>query len=247
MNVSTRGLALKTRVFDLHENLFDFILEEFSQAKLKPSDLESKVLAVTSKIVSLSEGRVVPKDAFSKEDLVKKESDHFFGAIGYGCFLTIKHGLFIPSAGIDESNSSTGGYILFPEDPKKSAWSLRDLIKNHFQLKNFGVLLTDSHTSPLRMGVTGIALSHAGFKSVDNYIGQADLFGRELKMTRVNVADSLACLAVYCMGESSECRPLALLEAPVQFTEDRTDDCSIPPAEDLYAPLYRGLHGYAHD
>lgn len=90
---------------------------------------EGSILAVTSKIVSLSEGCRVSKETISKEALVRKESDHYLGEIGYGSYLTIKHGLMIPSAGIDESNSEGDHYITFPKNPfyrpRKSALKLR--------------------------------------------------------------------------------------------------------------------------
>ena len=79
----------------------------------------------------------------------------------------------------------------------------------HFGWKNFGVLITDSHTTPLRRGVTGIALSYWGFSGVQNKVGTPDLFGRTLKMTHVNLADAFAAAAVLVMGESNESTPVA--------------------------------------
>ncbi len=237
-------MALQTRIFKEGEDLFTFCCEEFKKNNIHSKELEGSILAVTSKIVSLAEKQVISAKSISKEELVRREADQFLGEIAMGCFLTIKHGLFIPSAGVDESNSENSEYILFPKDPFKSAIDLKRKISAHYKLQNFAILLTDSHTSPLRAGVTGITLAHAGLRAVENKIGDKDLFGRTLKMTQVNVADALSTTAVYCMGETSESSPLALLKAPVTFIpeeEENPKETFYPPEEDLYYPLYKQL------
>jgi F420-0:gamma-glutamyl ligase len=88
-------------------------------------------------------------------------------------------------------------------------------------------------------------LSYWGFDAVINMVGTPDLFGRPLRMTRMNMADGLAAAAVMTMGEGREARPLALIENPgVEFTEN-TDPAEIliPLVENLYYPMLKGLHG----
>lgn len=227
--------ALRTRIFAKNEDLSHFIVESVPKDQVR----EGLVLAVTSKIVSLAENCLIPQNQMNKADLVRREADVFLGEIGYGCFLTIKDGLFIASAGIDESNSVDGEYILYPKDPFASAQKLWRDLRQSWGLKNLGVLLTDSHTSPLRQGVTGICLSCWGFQPVRNMIGRNDLFGRELKMTKMNLADGLSAMAVMTMGEGAEQSPLALIHgAQLEFCEslDRKDLC-MPLEQDLYFPL----------
>ncbi len=232
--------AIHTPILRVGEDLNSFIFLALGRERLVASDLEGAVLAVTSKIVSLALGRIVAKGSIGKEELVRQESDIFLGAVGYGVFLTIKHGLFIPSAGIDESNAEGDFYILYPEDPFLEAKKIRDAIASQFGLKHFGVILTDSKTTPLRAGVTGTALSYSGFNGIFSRVGTPDLFGRKLKMTRINVADALATAAVFCMGEGNESRPLALIRAEVEFRDHGEVDpreCQIPLSEDLYSPV----------
>ncbi|MEC9283640.1 MAG: coenzyme F420-0:L-glutamate ligase, partial [Bdellovibrionota bacterium] len=181
---------IKTQIFEKNMDLHSFI-----EKSLKDENLEGKILAVTSKVVSLAEGRLVTKNSISKDDLVVKESDHYLGKIAYDCHLTIKEGLLIASAGIDESNSQEDHYILFPEDPFQSAKAIYEKLKLTRGLKEFGVILTDSHTTALRRGVVGAALAYYGFSGVKNKIGSKDLFGRELQMTSMNLADSIATAA----------------------------------------------------
>jgi dihydrofolate synthase / folylpolyglutamate synthase len=184
--------AIRTEIFPVGGDIFSF-LKQYT----KNESLEGKVLAVTSKIVSLAESRIVKKESISKRELVQREADHYLCEGGFGVELTIKHGILIPSAGIDESNSETGDYILFPEDPFASAHAIWKFLKKEFSLENFGVILTDSHTMPLRGGVTGISLAHWGVRATNSLVGQPDIFRRPLKFTKVDVVDSLASMAVF--------------------------------------------------
>lgn len=225
--------ALPTGVYRMGEDFTDFLVKN-----LKGVLEEERILAVTSKIVSLSENRVIPKSTIDKKDLIEEEADHYLGEIEYGCHLTIKQGLLIPSAGVDESNSEGDFYILYPLDPFLSAKRIHNAIKEKLNLSRIGVLLTDSHTMPLRRGVVGAALAYYGFKGVENKIGTKDLFGRELKMTQINIADALAVAATLTMGEGNEGRPLAIVNASVEFKElSDNSELRMPVEEDLYRPL----------
>ena len=225
--------AIKTKIYHLGDDFKSFLMENIKNI-LKEKD----ILAVTSKIVSLSESRIVSKTAMTKKDLICREADHYLGEIGYGCYLTIKQNLLIPSAGVDESNAEGDCYILYPSDPFLSAKKIYNLIQKELGLKQFGVLLTDSHTMPLRRGVLGAALAYCGFKGVESKIGTKDLFGRELKMTQINIADALAVAATLTMGEGKEGCPLAIIKAPVKFADlPDNSELQIPLEDDLYKPL----------
>lgn len=231
--------ALQTRIFRRQESLLDFVVESTPEALIR----EGLVLAITSKIVSLAEDRLVKYGSIEKKVLVQREADVYLGEIGHGCFLTIKQGLLIPSSGIDESNSEHGDYILYPEDPFRSADLLWQDLRKAWKINKLGLVITDSHTAPLRRGVTGVCLSYAGFRGVRSLIGEADLFARKLRMTQMNYADGMAAAAVMLMGEGAEARPLALIEnAEVEFSENvNAGEIQIPLEEDLYGPLLRPL------
>lgn len=230
---------IQTDVFHQGDDLVEFIIRSVDPLLWK----EKTILAITSKIVSIAENRFESLDNIDKKSLIRREADHYLGEIGHGVSLTIKHGLMLPAAGIDESNSENGDYILYPLDPSASAEKIRSALCARLGLKDLGVLLTDSRTGPLRLGVTGVTLSLAGFQPLRNMIGQDDIFGRPLKMTKINVADSLAAAAVLMMGEANERCPLALLSgANVEFTEHpRREDWEVPMNEDMYLPLYQHL------
>ena len=226
--------AVPTDIFKVGDDLASFLIKH-----LEGHELEGRVIAVTSKIFSLNEKRVVANVGQSKLDLIKQESDVYLCAGGHGSHLTIKHGILIPSAGIDESNSVDGDFILFPEDPYASSAKIWAELKSHFSLKEFGLIMTDSHTMPLRRGVTGIGLAHWGFKATRSLVAHPDLFGRLLKFTHVDVLDALASMAVYVMGEADDRTPIAIVDAPaLEFTAHSSrDEIAIEVETDLYAPL----------
>jgi coenzyme F420-0:L-glutamate ligase len=228
--------AYKTRVFKENENLIDFIVKYIP--KLKNGD----IIVVTSKIVSLSEGRTAPIcDIKSRIDLIKKEST--FAIKTKYTWLTIKDGMFMASSGIDESNAD-GKIILLPKDSFKSAKLLYVKLSKIYKVKNFGIIISDSAIMPLRNGTVACAIGYFGFNGINNYVGKKDIFGRILKMSRVNIADSLATSAVVSMGEGNEQRPLVLISnVPVVFNKNTNKkDTYIKLKDDIFYPLIKNLY-----
>lgn len=206
---------------------------------------EKSILVITSKIVSICEGRVVKIGEAEKLDLIKKEAELYLPpeTNRYRMTLTIKKNVLAVNAGIDESNGN-GFYILWPNDPQRSANEVRHYLEKRFGSKNLGVIITDSKSMPLRWGVTGVAIAHSGFEALNNYIGKPDIFGRKLKITKVNVMDGLAAAAVLVMGEGNEQTPLAVItDLPfVTFTgldptEQELKDLHISLEEDIYGAV----------
>jgi putative folate metabolism gamma-glutamate ligase len=210
-----------------------------------PALEERSVLAATSKIVAICQGRMVEIERADKQALIAQEADYYLppGTSRYDASLTIKGNLLTPMAGIDESNAN-GYYILWPHAPQQAANEIRAYLRDRFPRREVGVLLTDSRTTPLRWGVTGVALAHSGFLALNDYIGRDDLFGRPLRMTKVHVADGLAAAAVLVMGEGAEQTPLAVIDdLPfVAFQErdptpEELEQLHIRMEDDLYGPL----------
>lgn len=200
------------------------------------------IVVVTSKIVALSEGRIVPcPTERSRIKLIRQESD--WAIKTKYTWLTVKDGMVMASAGIDQSNAF-GKCVLLPSDSYRSAANARHQLMKHYGLRHLGVLITDSRLMPLREGITGVAVGYAGFKGIRDYRGKPDLFGRKLKMTRTNVADSLAGTAVLCLGEGKERQPIAVItDAPVIFTNYvNRRALLIDPHEDIYRPLFQRFH-----
>lgn len=93
-------------------------------------------------------------------------------------------------------------------------------------------------------GVTGTALAHAGFKALKSMVGVPDLFGREMKVTEINVAQALAVAGVFEMGESNEQTPLALIEEirEIEYqdrvpSQEELSQLNFEMEDDLFAPI----------
>lgn len=226
---------LRTRVFKEGESLVAFATHYFNKLA------EKSVIVITSKIVALAEGRTaVVGDAKVKERLIKKESD--FALPTKHVWMTLKDGMAMASAGIDESNAH-GKLILLPKNSFKTARLIRKKLQQKYGIKNLGVVITDSRTMPLRAGVIGVAVGYSGFHGVKNYKGQQDIFGRKFKFSSVDVADSLAAAAVLVMGEGREQCPLAIItNSPVEFSEKAyRKELEIAIQDDMYLPLFSKL------
>ena len=225
------------------QNLLDLL-----DAYLPPLE-EQTVVAITSKIIAITQGQVFKTETVDKHALVEGEADLFLprGASRYDVALTITRNIIIANAGIDESNGN-GYYVLWPRDPQQVANTVRAHLQQRSGLTQLGVIITDSITTPLCWGVTGAAIAHSGFLAVNNFVGHPDIFGRALNMTKVNIANALAAAAVLVMGEADEQTPLAVLHdlpfVPFQAADPTPAELHglhIALEDDLYAPLLKSV------
>lgn len=233
-------ITVKTRpVLPPKDDLFAILDESL------PVLHECDVVCVTSKIVAIHQGRTQKIDSVvDKDELIAREADHFIPRSecphGY-VMLTIKNKTLIATAGIDESNAN-GHYILWPEQPDVVAVTIRQYLKKKFNLGNLAVVITDSHSLPLRRGVVGMSIGFSGLRPMKNYVGKKDIFGRPLHMTKVDVVDALATIGVLAMGEGAEQTPIAILRGAPQVecvdVDDR-EDFAIPTEEDIFYPLLK--------
>lgn len=209
-----------------------------------PSLPDHAVVAITSKIVAICEGSLVPIEAGVKAALIYEQAERYLPPHGrYGVSITTKHRMLIANAGIDESNSQCN-YVLWPADPQATTNSVRAYLRGRFGHDNLGVLVVDSKTTPLRWGVTGTALAHSGFAALNDYVGELDIFGRPFVFEKANIADGLAATAAVVMGEGAEQTPIAIIEdLPfVSFqsrdpTTKELADLTIALEDDLYSQL----------
>lgn len=205
---------------------------------------EKSILAISSKIVSLCEGRVKPLTE-NKERLLQEEADYFLPEkYRHHNSLSITHHAFIGSAGIDESNAA-GQFVLLPEDSKKTVSLIYRYLRKRFRVKDCGVIITDSHSTPLRRGASGIALAYRGFVGLKDYRGTPDVFGRKLRVEQANITDALAASAVLAMGEGNEQTPLVLIEKPngVVFKQNAPSQKELAEffvdiENDIFAPIF---------
>jgi F420-0:gamma-glutamyl ligase len=207
---------------------------------------DGDIVAITSKVVAIHQGRCVAVDAVKdKEELVAREAEAWIpkASSKYGITLAIKGSTLIASAGIDASNAS-GHYVLWPSDPWGAAREIAVRLRQKQVLSRLGVILTDSHCIPLRRGTVGISISCFGFEPLFDYRGRPDIFGRPLEVTMSNQADAMAAAAVGLMGEGAECIPAVVVRnwPGLTFSDaDHRHSFLIPADEDIFAPLLAPL------
>lgn len=209
------------------DDLFAMLMEAIdAQTSLRDGD----VLVVAQKIVSKAEGRLVrlaevapsidavalAAETDKDPRLVQLILDESVAVVRKRPgVLIVRHrlGFVSANAGIDQSNvdhRDGEAALLLPLDPDASAATLHAHILERTG-KHVGVVISDSANRPWRLGTTAIAIGTAGIRVFDDRRGGSDLFGRELKITLVNRADSIATAAVLIMGETTERVPAALV------------------------------------
>lgn len=194
---------------------------------------EGDVVLISSKIVAIGEGRTAKLDEVDKATLVAQEADLLIPRAYWKSPLTIIRSAFIGTSGIDESNA--GEYVvLLPADAFMSAQKIHTYLKERFSIQNVGVVITDSHSQPLRRGASGVSVGFWGIEPVINHIGKEDLFGRKIQIEQSNLVDGLAAAATVVMGEVDECQPVVIARGvpDLTFTEENTKDTLFVPFED---------------
>ena len=202
---------------------------------------EGDVVLISSKVIAIAEGRCIKNEDIDKEVLVRDEATFLIERTYWGTPLTVVHNAFIGTAGIDESNAD--GYLVFlPEDPFASAQKIHTYLKERFDIKNIGVVITDSHSQPMRYGASGISVGFWGIAPVKDCRGEKDLFGREMQIETANIVDGLAAAATVVMGEVAQCQPVVIArDVPdVTFTEENKKDALfVQFEEDTFRVLYQ--------
>ncbi len=174
---------------------------------------DGDILAVTSKIVSKAEGRIVEaadrEEAITAETVrVVAERPHADGS-GTTRIVENRQGLVMAAAGVDASNAPDGHVLLLPEDPDRSARHLAEALRDRLGIR-IGVILTDTLGRPWREGQTDAAIGAAGVVVLQDLAGTDDANGRSLAVTAPAIADELAAAAELVKGKAGN-RPVAVI------------------------------------
>jgi coenzyme F420-0:L-glutamate ligase/coenzyme F420-1:gamma-L-glutamate ligase len=225
-------------------------------AAAAPEDLAATdILVVAHKVVSKAEGRVrlldeiVPgqrateiaaehgKDPRLVQAVLDESAELLRAAHGTLICVT-RHGFVCANAGVDQSNASAeaGELVLLPEDPDGSAARLRAGIEGACGVRP-AVVVADSFGRAWRLGQTDVALGAAGLTPIDQWVGRRDAFGRDLHVTSIAVADSIAAAADLARAKDS-LEPVVLLRGLERFVTDDDGPGAAalrrPPEEDLF-------------
>ncbi|HEY0010954.1 MAG TPA: coenzyme F420-0:L-glutamate ligase [Candidatus Paceibacterota bacterium] len=219
-------------------------------AKIRASALtleEHDVIAISSKVVAIGQGRCVPQEGTDADELIRREADAYLDKdVVPGKFVThtLKGGTLIPNAGIDPF---AGYYVLWPEDPQGAAEEMLAWFKKEYGRKNLYLIITDSRSVFLRRGVVGMAIAWAGFEPVYDNRVRKDLLGHASGGSQTNVPDALAAAAVFVMGEANEGTPLVRMRGVPYVREAQTgrkedfNTYTFGIEEDIFAPFLKDV------
>ena len=215
---------------------------------------DKDVLVVGQKAVSKSEGRLViltsVRPSKRAQEIAKKtrRKPEFVQIVlndtrkvvrqdKMALIVTTKHGWTCLNAGVDKSNVKGDlNYAMLPKIPDASARRIRNRIRR-LTGKNIGVIITDTHSRPFRLGQVEETIGISGMKPLADYRGQKDLFGYQLKFKNVAVSDEIAAAAELVMGQGREKTPAAIVRGltRIQFQENaKSSDLTGPPSQDLF-------------
>lgn len=209
--------------------------------ELGPAD----ILAVTQKVVSKAEGRIVKLNAVEpsaasvsiahqlKKDprlieVILRESRRIVRMRGEVLICETHHGFICANAGVDRSNVEGGETVtLLPKDPDRSA---RDLAR----ILGCGVIVTDTFGRAWREGLVDMAVGIARVPPFVDFRGKPDTQGYPLQVTLLAAADALAASAGLVMGKTSR-TPAALIRGfPWEESDSSVAALLRAPERDLF-------------
>ena len=204
------------------------------------------ILAVTQKIVSKAEGRIVDLRSIepsaqsaaiarrmSKDprlvEVVLRESRRIVRMRGEVLICETHHGFICANAGVDESNVEGADTVtLLPEDPDRSARALACAL-------GCGIIITDTFGRVWRDGLVDAAIGIGRVPAFIDFRGATDAYGHRLRVTLLAAADALAAAAGLAMGKTAR-TPAAMIRG---FEWEDSENTSVaamlrPAGKDLF-------------
>jgi len=193
---------------------------------------DGDVIVVTQKVVSKSEGRIVP--AADRDAAIAAESVRILRRTEGGMVISeTRHGFVCANAGTDASNVDGDNIALLPVDPDASARRIRARI-DHLTGVDVAVIISDTFGRAWRLGQTDVAIGVAGIEPFLDYRGEHDAQGREMTATRIAVADELAGAAELVMGKVEKICAAIVRGARVRHGRGAATELVRPPRDDLF-------------
>jgi len=215
--------------------------------QIQPND----IIVVAQKVVSKAEGNILHLSTVHPSSLAEtiakttgkdprhveailRESSSIVRMRGAHLIVETPHGFVCANAGVDRSNvGEDDSVVLLPVDPDKSAKTIQHRIKELTGV-NVGIIISDTFGRAWRNGQVNVAIGVAGLSPIVDYRGTGDMFGTQLNVTQIAIADELASAAELVMRKSDRI-PVAIIRG-VKYVKD---DGSIgqlirPKEEDLF-------------
>ncbi len=232
------------------DDLTAITLEGLERAGIQLAD--GDVLVVASKIISKAEGRLVPladvtptPEAEALAPYLDKDPRLITLILAESAavlrtrpgLIIVEHrlGFVCANAGIDQSNvEGEDAALLLPEDPDASARRLREGLAAAAGV-DVAVVINDSHGRAWRQGTVGAAIGVAGLLPLTDRRGDADLFGRAMRVTVLGTADEIAAAASLLQGGVDEARPIIHMRGvPYRRGEGSIRELLRPKEMDLF-------------
>lgn len=210
------------------DDLVALLLPALSSIGVRDGD----VVAVTQKIVSKAEGRVVP-DGEGRAAWIERETRRVLARRADLVIAETLHGFVCANAGVDASNVGAGFLTLLPEDPDASAERLRQALSQQLGAR-VGVVITDTFGRAWRRGVLNVAIGCAGLPALVDLRGTPDHHGRELEATVVALADEVAAASGLAMGKAARVPAALVRGVGIDAEPSSASDIVRPPEEDLF-------------
>jgi coenzyme F420-0:L-glutamate ligase/coenzyme F420-1:gamma-L-glutamate ligase len=220
--IPIKGVPMVQPGDDLPQLIFDATMKGGQSVE------EGDVLVITHKIVSKAENRLIdlttitPSEpasnfaAYTGKDpkvveAVLRESRSMRRMAPGVLIAETRQGFVCANAGIDKSNVEGQDKIaLLPLDPDASARNIRRRVEE-LSGKRVSVIISDTHGRAHRDGEVNVAIGASGIPVILDRRGERDLFGYELKVKRIAIADELAAAAELVIGQSDEGIPVAII------------------------------------
>lgn len=237
------------------DQLASILLDAMTRNHLELED--GDILVVAQKIVSKSENRLVNltnitpskrAEELAKEtgkdarfiECVLNESREVLRVRWNTIIVEHKSGFICANAGIDHSNvqgpwgNAEDWILLLPENSDQSAQTIRQALEVYTG-KKIAIMVIDSHGRAWRMGTMGTAIGISGMPGLVDLRGTPDLFGFQLRITQVGVADELAAAASLVMGQAAEKTPAVHVRGfPYPLREGNLSELIRPADMDLF-------------
>jgi len=120
--------------------------------------------------------------------------------------------------------------VLLPIDPDKSAKMIQHRIKQ-LTGANVGIVISDTFGRAWRNGQVNVAIGVAGLSPIVDYRGTQDMFGNQLSVTQIAMADELASAAELVMRKSDRI-PVAIVRGVDYVKQDGSIRLLIRPREE---------------
>ncbi len=204
------------RLADMGERLEDDDVLVFAQKIISKAEnryLDLATVEPTEEAIRIAQE--IDKDPRKVQAILNESNEIVRQAPGL-LIVEQKRGFVQANAGIDQSNIKPRDgnlddlCLLLPLDPDASAHKIHSEIASRYGCK-VGVIINDSLGRAWRMGTLGLAIGVAGFTALEDYVGQRDIYERELLVTQVAAADEMAAAASLVMGQTTERTPVVLV------------------------------------